>query len=164
MKLNTKKIICVGFAFFLISMFWQVYDTVISKILIDAFGLNQTWSGVVMALDNVIAVILLPVFGKLSDDTNTKWGKRTPYIVIGTVLAAALIVIIGIIDKSQINNLAAANIQPISTHEVGDIPVIVRDFGTGAFNPDVFELKTISEAGTKYYEYQNILYLVLYDS
>ena len=86
MKLNYKKIICVGFAFFLISMFWQVYDTVISKILIDSFGLNQTWSGVVMALDNIIAVILLPVFGKLSDDTNTKWGKRTPYIVIGTVL------------------------------------------------------------------------------
>ena len=160
MKLNYKKVICVGFAFFLISMFWQVYDTVISKILIDAFGLNQTWSGVVMALDNIIAVILLPVFGKLSDDTNTKWGKRTPYIVIGTVLAAALIVIIGIIDKCQINHLAGANIQPIITHEVQTIPVEeVRDFGTGAFDPNNFKEIILSEAGTKYYEYQNILYL-----
>ena len=106
MKLNYKKVICVGFAFFLISMFWQVYDTVIAKVLIDSFGLNQTWSGVVMALDNIIAVILLPVFGKLSDDTNTKWGRRTPYIVVGTVLAAALIVVIGINNtKLYIKNL-----------------------------------------------------------
>ena len=40
MKLNSKKIICVGFAFFLISMFWQVYDTVIAKVLIDSFSPN----------------------------------------------------------------------------------------------------------------------------
>ena len=114
MKLNYKKTICVGFAFFLISMFWQVYDTVIAKILIDTFGLNQTWSGVVMALDNIIAVVLLPLFGKLSDDTNTKWGKRTPYIVVGTVIAAALIVLIGIIDKIQLNQLLANNVGAIT--------------------------------------------------
>ena len=119
MKLNYKKTICVGFAFFLISMFWQVYDTVIAKILIDSFGLNQFWSGAVLALDNIIAVVLLPVFGKLSDDTNTKWGKRTPYIVVGTVIAAALIVVIGIIDRIQLNHLAAANIGAIE--EVGEV-------------------------------------------
>ena len=159
MKLNYKKIICVGFAFFLISMFWQVYDTVISKILIDSFGLNQTWSGVVMALDNVIAVFLLPIFGKLSDDTNTKWGKRTPYIVIGTVLAAALIVIIGIIDKSQINNLAAANIEPIITKTVEDGAILVRDYGTGVFDANNFKEVLISDPDTKYYVYEGINYL-----
>ena len=78
LKLNIKKTIFVGFAFFLISMFWQVYDTVIAKILIDSFGLNQTWSGVVMALDNVIAVVLLPVFGKLSDDKQ-RWFFCIPF-------------------------------------------------------------------------------------
>ena len=159
MKLNYKKVICVGFAFFLISMFWQVYDTVISKILIDSFGLNQTWSGVVMALDNVIAVFLLPIFGKLSDDTNTKWGKRTPYIVIGTVLAAALIVIIGIIDKSQINNLAAANIEPIITKTVEDGAILVRDYGTGVFDANNFKEVLISDPDTKYYVYEGINYL-----
>ena len=113
MKLNYKNVIFVGFAFFLISMFWQVYDTVIAKILIDSFGLSQTWSGVVLALDNIIAVILLPVFGKLSDDTNTKWGKRTPYIVIGTILAVAFVVVIGLIDKAQLGIIQANNIGAI---------------------------------------------------
>lgn len=157
MKLDYKKVICVGFAFFLISMFWQVYDTVIAKILIDSFGLNQTWSGVVMALDNIIAVILLPIFGKLSDDTNTKWGKRTPYIVIGTVLAAFLVVIIGIIDKIQINNLALANIQPIVAKVVGEVPVDVYDYGTGSFNPNTYDIVSLSN-GTYYY-YNGINYL-----
>lgn len=158
MKLNYKKVICVGFAFFLISMFWQVYDTVVAKILIDSFGLNQTWSGVVMALDNVIAVVLLPVFGKLSDDTNTKWGKRTPYIVVGTVIAAALIVVIGIIHHSQVNILAANNIEPIVTETVKDLPVLVKDFGTGVFDANKFTWKTLTEEGTKYYIYEGVCY------
>ena len=158
MKLNIKKIICVGFAFFLISMFWQVYDTVIAKVLIDSFGLNQTLSGVVMALDNIIAVVLLPIFGKLSDNTNTKWGRRTPYIVVGTVLAAALIVVIGIIENVQVNNIADANIQPVITQIVNDFPVDVKDFGKGKFNPDVFTWKTLTETGKEFYVYEGVFY------
>ena len=73
MKLNTKRIIFVGLAFLIISMFWQVYDNTISKMLINSFGLNQTWSGIVMALDNVFALFLLPIFGSLSDKTKTKF-------------------------------------------------------------------------------------------
>ena len=57
MKLNSKKTLYIGFAFFIIMMFWQVYDNIIAKILINSFGFNQTMSGVVMALDNILAVI-----------------------------------------------------------------------------------------------------------
>lgn len=158
LKLNIKKTICVGFAFFLISMFWQVYDTVIAKILIDSFGLNQTISGVVMALDNIIAVILLPIFGKLSDDTNTKWGKRTPYIVVGTVVAAALIIVIGLIDKAQITHLAANGIEPIITETVKNIPVVVKDFGNGKIDPNNFEWVTLTEENIKYFLYEGVPY------
>ena len=76
MKLQTKKVIYVGLAFMIICMFWQVYDNVISKMLINTFGLNQTWSGIVMALDNLFALFMLPLFGALSDKTKTKYGKR----------------------------------------------------------------------------------------
>ena len=85
MKLNVKKTIYVGFAFLIIQLFWQVYDSVIAKMLIDSFGLSQTASGFIMALDNIVAIVLLPVFGALSDKTNTKRGKRTPYIFFGTI-------------------------------------------------------------------------------
>jgi len=101
MKLNVKKVFFVGFAFFLISMFWQAYDNVISKMLIDKFGLNQTWSGVVLAIDNVLALFLLPLFGSLSDKTSSKYGRRTPYIVIGTVIAAFAFISMSFVDNVQ---------------------------------------------------------------
>ncbi len=101
MKLNTKKTIFVGLAFFLISMFWQAYDTLIPMILTRKFGFSQTASGGIMAIDNVIAVILLPVFGALSDRTSTRYGRRTPYIVIGTVLASLSFFALSFIDRVQ---------------------------------------------------------------
>lgn len=105
MKLDYKKTIYIGLAFMLISLFWQTYDAIITKILIDKFGLNQFWSGAVMALDNVLALFLLPLFGGLSDKTNHKKGRRTPYIVVGTVVAAFLFVGLSFLDSMQLKKL-----------------------------------------------------------
>ena len=71
-KLNYKKTVYVGFAFFLILMFWQAYDNIIPKILTDKFGLSQTVSGIIMALDNVLALFMLPLFGAISDRCRSK--------------------------------------------------------------------------------------------
>ena len=103
MKLNTKKIIYVAFAFLLISTFWQAYDNLIAKILINKFGLDQLWSGIVMALDNIFALFMLPLFGLLSDKTKSRWGRRTPYIFVGTIIAVIAFIGIGFIDHSQTN-------------------------------------------------------------
>ncbi len=108
MKLNYKRVVFVGFAFFLISAFWQAYDTIVPKILTDKFGLPQAWSGAIMAMDNIFALLLLPLFGAFSDRVNTKYGKRTPFIVIGTVLAAVLLISLSLPDRAQLNNLADA--------------------------------------------------------
>lgn len=88
MKLDYRKTLYIGLIFFGIALFWQAYDMMVARILIDKFGLNQTWSGVIMALDNVMAVFLLPLFGWFSDKSSSKIGKRTPYIIVGTVIAA----------------------------------------------------------------------------
>ena len=77
MKLNYRRTLFVGFAFFLICAFWQAYDAIIPKILTDKFGMSQANSGIIMALDNVLALFLLPVLGALSDKTHTKLGQRT---------------------------------------------------------------------------------------
>ena len=86
MKLNYKKVIFVGFAFFLILAFWQAYDAIVPLMLVNKFGLNQTVSGVIMALDNVLAVFMLPLFGSLSDRTKSKYGNRNQYIDLGTIV------------------------------------------------------------------------------
>lgn len=132
MKLDTKKTIYVGIAFLIISMFWQVYDTVIAQILINSFGLNQTASGIVMALDNVLALFLLPIFGSLSDKTKTKRGRRTPYIFWGTIAAAVLVTGVALFDNAQVNALNKAGVEPVVTHEMKE---------TGTYNLVIEENK-----------------------
>ena len=90
MKLNTRRTLLIGLAFFSICAFWQMYDTIIPLILRDTFHIGDSVSGAIMAADNVLALVLLPLFGKLSDRTSTRLGKRMPYILCGTACAVAL--------------------------------------------------------------------------
>ncbi|MBQ1280717.1 MAG: MFS transporter, partial [Oscillospiraceae bacterium] len=108
MKLNYKRTIFVGFAFFLISAFWQAYDTTIPLILTNKFGLSQTVSGVVMAFDNILALFMLPLFGAISDRTKTKLGKRTPFILAGTIVAAAAFIALSFVDAHQLSLIQKA--------------------------------------------------------
>ena len=105
MKLNYWRTICVGFAFFLICAFWQAYDNIIPKILTDKFGMAQGWSGVIMALDNVLALFMLPLFGAISDKCKSKRGRRTPFIVVGTIVAVIAFIGLSFIDNAQLNKL-----------------------------------------------------------
>ena len=107
MKLNYFRTICVGFAFFLICAFWQAYDNTIPLILTNKFGMSQTWSGLIMALDNVLALFMLPLFGAISDKCTHKLGRRTPFILIGTIAAALSFVALSLVDGMQLSNLSA---------------------------------------------------------
>ncbi|MBQ9510245.1 MAG: MFS transporter [Clostridia bacterium] len=94
MKLNYKRTILIGFAFFSICAFWQMYDPTIQLMLKDTFGFSDTVIGVVMALDNILALFMLPFFGTLSDKTHTRLGRRMPYILGGTALAVVFTLLI----------------------------------------------------------------------
>ena len=95
MKLNYKKTFFVGLAFLSISAFWQMYDSLVPKILIGTFGLSEGMIGTggIMALDNILALFMLPLFGSLSDRTNSRMGKRTPFVVFGTIAACACMIL-----------------------------------------------------------------------
>ena len=97
MKLNYRRTFLVGLAFMAISAFWQMYDTVIPLMLRNIFGIKDTASGVIMALDNVLALFMLPIFGMLSD----KAGRRIPFIVCGTFVAVASCMLIPVAGASK---------------------------------------------------------------
>ncbi|MDF2686418.1 MAG: sodium-melibiose symporter [Clostridia bacterium] len=99
MKLDYRRTILVGLAFMSICLFWQIYDSIIPLILKNTFDINDTLSGAVMALDNVLALFMLPLFGMFSDKTNTKIGRRMPYIIGGTAAAVILMVLIPYADN-----------------------------------------------------------------
>ena len=108
LKLNYRRTALIGFAFFGILLLWQVYDSWCPTFLTDIFArkiydlssaelkasdpdklLHVQWIvGIIMACDNLAALILLPIFGNLSDRTRTPIGKRMPYILVGTFVSA----------------------------------------------------------------------------
>ena len=113
LKLNMKRTCIIGFAFFGILLLWQVYDSWCPTFLTELFkkaipGSDheqvQYLVGIMMAMDNLAALILLPVFGHLSDKTHTKIGKRMPYILVGTFICAILFPFIPVFF--HLNNMA----------------------------------------------------------
>lgn len=100
LKLNNKRTILVGLAFLSISAFWQMYDNIVPLILTNTFHLNETFSGAIMAADNILALFLLPLFGSISDRTDTRIGRRMPFILFGTGCAIILLNILPLLDNS----------------------------------------------------------------
>ena len=100
MKLNNRRTVLVGLAFLSICAFWQMYDNVIPLILRETFHMNESLAGAVMALDNILALFLLPFFGTLSDRCrNQKLGRRTPFILVGTAVAVVLMNLLPLLDN-----------------------------------------------------------------
>ncbi len=98
MKLQYKRTFMIGLVFFSIQMMSSLHDSITPKILYS-FGVGETLIGVIMAIDNILAIFMMPVFGWLSDRTATRYGKRTPYFVIGTALAAVFLVLMPVADN-----------------------------------------------------------------
>lgn len=101
MKLNYKRTFLIGLAFMSIASFWQMYDPIIPKILKNTFHLPEVTQGVIMAMDNILAVFLLPFFGSLSDKSQHKLGKRMPFILAGTALAALFMILLPMADAAK---------------------------------------------------------------
>lgn len=111
MKLNYKRTIFVGFAFFLICAFWQAYDAIVPLILTNYYGMQQDASGFVMSLDNILALFMLPLFGALSDKVATKWGKRTPFVFVGTVIAVVAFVCLTFVANPQLKRVKQTDLE-----------------------------------------------------
>ena len=148
MKLNYRRTIFVGFAFFLICAFWQAYDNIIALTLTNKFGMPQAYSGIIMAFDNILALFMLPLFGALSDKCHSKIGKRTPFIIIGTILAAVSFFALSFVDNMQLTNIANVaevdstnSLETLYDYDYGDTTLKTTDgttFHVTDFDRDTF--------------------------
>ncbi len=105
-KLRYGRTFLIGLAFMACSIFWEYYNFRMPVLLKEYFtdmGLefSDTLIGVVMVLDNIVAIFLLPYFGALSDRTKSKYGKRSPYLMIGVSSAIVAFSVIGFISRSS---------------------------------------------------------------
>lgn len=133
MKLNYKRTVLIGFAFMSILAFWQFYDQVIPVLLESIFGIPTFYASSIMAIDNILALFMLPLFGALSDKTRSPLGKRTPYILFGTIAAFILMLVLGTFtDKANFIGFFITLMVLLITMSVYRTPAV-------AYMPDVTE-------------------------
>lgn len=101
---SKSRTLVIGFGFLGISLLWALYHAYVPIFLKTRFDLSATGVGWVQALNNALTLLLLPFFGGWSDRTpprSQRWGRRFPFIAIGTPLSAALFISIPWIAYSQ---------------------------------------------------------------
>ena len=99
-KLDNRAIALASLPFMGMISFWQVYDGIVPKMLTGTFGLSNSLTGSIMAIDNVFGLFLLPLFGILSDRCASKLGRRTPFILLGSGIATLSVPLIAIANNA----------------------------------------------------------------
>ncbi len=92
-KMSYPQIFVLGFGFFGVSLIWALYNAFV-PIYLKSFAISSMLIGFIMTFDNILAVILQPYIGFLSDSTRTKIGRRKPFILIGAPLGAIFFMLI----------------------------------------------------------------------
>lgn len=176
MKLDFKRTLFVGFAFMGIMCFWEVYDYIMPLILNRVYGLNATQYGLIMGLDNLLAIFLLPFFGHLSDKyTKAKYGRRTTFIVIGTIGAIVFMIVMILIENAQFQKVMAANItDPQTLVDKGylaadqwsaDVQAIWEKIVAAGLSPDSIDsVAAFFEAGSPQYAMYNDFLAAFFDA
>lgn len=177
MKLNYKRTLLVGFAFFLICAFWQAYDAIVPLMLTNKFGLSQGASGIIMSLDNILALFMLPLFGALSDKSRSRFGKRTPFILIGTICAIVCFVSLTFVDEAQLNKVKTdkqalwdyANTMTVENKENDSVidasaetSIVLRDYAARLFYNTDYDSLTADKQAELVRKYANLGYDSVY--
>lgn len=177
MKLNYKRTLLVGFAFFLICAFWQAYDAIVPLMLTNKFGMSQGASGIIMSLDNILALFMLPLFGALSDKSRSRFGKRTPFILIGTICAIVCFVSLTFVDQAQLNKVKAdkqalwnyANTMTVENKENDSVidasaetSIVLRDYAARLFYNTDYDSLTADKQAELVQKYANLGYDSVY--
>ncbi len=106
-KLKYGRTFLIGLAFMTSSIVWAYYNFMMPILLKDFFidievgHFLDLYVGIIMVLDNIIAVLMIPYFGAISDRTKSKLGKRTPFIMIGCISAVFSFSLVGLISDSR---------------------------------------------------------------
>lgn len=177
MKLNYKRTLLVGFAFFLICAFWQAYDAIVPLMLTNKFGMSQGASGIIMSLDNILALFMLPLFGALSDKSKSRFGKRTPFILIGTICAIVCFVSLTFVDQAQLNKVKAdkqalwnyANTMTVENKENDSVidasaetSIVLRDYAARLFYNTDYDSLTADKQAELVQKYADLGYDSVY--
>ncbi len=92
----------IGLGFFTMGLMDPLYDTYVPMFLAN-FLARDGLIGLIMGVDNLFALMLIPIVSALSDKTRTPIGRRMPYIIVTLPLTA---VFFGMLPGAALKSLA----------------------------------------------------------
>ncbi len=87
------KTFVLGFGFFGISIIWPLFNSLIPPMLED-LGLSALLVGFILTWDNIINMFVQPWVGSKSDRTQSRFGRRKPWLMLGAPLAALFFILV----------------------------------------------------------------------
>jgi len=99
----------LGGGSFVIGAVSPLYDSYVPQLL-QRHLTSSLWTGAAMGIDNVLALVLVPVVGALSDSTNTRLGRRVPFLLTALPLTALTLAALPFAEKFGLAALLLAMI------------------------------------------------------
>lgn len=136
LKLNYPQTLKVGLGFCVVMIFWTVYNFVVPLLLEQAFGFSNTVRNIIVGIASAMCMVLLPVFGKLSDRSGKsrlgrKFGRRTPFIVIGTLITIVAMILVPVSVQTQLSDSNVIRTQYREFFSCESADVAIRNPETG---------------------------------
>jgi MFS family permease len=140
-RLRISRTVALSLGFFSVLLAWSYFNLKVPLLLnelLPDIPMKDTLKGLIMAIDNILALVLQPFFGDLSDRTSSRLGRRMPYIIVGTSAGALFFaaipwiqVLAGFVAIVFLFNLAMSFYRTVSLVIVADYtPDDVRSRGS----------------------------------
>ena len=104
-----KASLLLGGGSFVVGVVAPLYDSYVPPLLQRHLG-SSSMIGAAMGIDNVLALLLVPVIGALSDATRTRLGRRVPFLLVALPVTAVALALIPFADARGLLALLLAMI------------------------------------------------------
>ena len=91
LKLNTALVVRISVIQLAIGVWDEIINSTLQNVLVLGFGKTESFKGGIIAASQLLTMLLLPVWGSLSDRCTAKRGRRTPFILAGGFVCAAVL-------------------------------------------------------------------------
>ncbi|MEE8443332.1 MAG: MFS transporter [Dehalococcoidia bacterium] len=123
--------------------------TVVLPVLVLAVApedLKNTYLGLLTLVGLVVAMVMQPLAGHLSDLTLSPWGRRTPYLAVGSLLACLSVFILGIASSIMAMAVAIIVIQVCINLALGPYQALIRDLAPEGRRGEVASFKVLADS------------------
>ena len=89
-----------GFGHFVLNLLPGVLGVYLQVFILTAFGMDPIWAGLLGGLPRIFDALTDPIMGFISDNTNSRYGRRRPYIFAGAIISGILFILMWQLDEN----------------------------------------------------------------